>query len=127
MKRSYIFSLICFGIFLLNLGFQYLQVSLPVFFTSWLNDLLCLPVVLGICSFCINSYSKNKPVRISLFSALSLAVLYSIYFEVYLPKITERYTADIIDVLLYFTGAVLFYFSQEKQLHYSQLPSKKAA
>ncbi|WP_156877281.1 hypothetical protein [Salinimicrobium terrae] len=87
---------------------------MPYFFSSWLNDLLCLPVVLGICLFLIRKISKNEQLRISLFSAFSLAALYSIYFEIYLPEVTERYTADVVDVLLYFIGAFIFYLFQQK-------------
>lgn len=124
MKRIYIFSLICFAFFLLNLMLlRYL--SLPDFFSSYFNDLLCLPVVLGVCHYLIRSFSTNEQLRISLFSALSLAALYSVYFEVYLPDVTERYTADIFDALLYFTGSFIFYLFQEKTIQDSKKFSDK--
>lgn len=123
MKRAYIFSLICFSLFLLNLlllqNFQ-----MPQFFSSYLNDLLCLPVVLGICLLLIRRFSKNKQLKISLFSCLSLAALYSIYFEIYLPKVTQRYTADPVDALLYFIGAIVFYLLQKDYLGFKIQGSK---
>lgn len=120
MKKIYIFSLLSFSLFLLNL-FLLKFFSLPIFFTSYFNDLLCMPVILGICLFLIRKFSRNKRLQISLFSAFSLAAFYSIYFELYLPEVTVRYTADLIDVLLYFTGAFVFYqvqrfTGQEKNL-----------
>ncbi|WP_156879273.1 hypothetical protein [Salinimicrobium xinjiangense] len=56
--------------------------------------------------------TKQKELRISLFSAFSLAALYSVYFEIYLPEVTTRYTADVVDMLLYFSGALIFWLVQ---------------
>jgi len=39
-----------------------------------------------------------------------MASYYSFYFEYYLPKYNPRYTADLIDALLYFSGALTFFF-----------------
>lgn len=113
MRTIYLFSFVCFSLFLLNLLLlKFFQ--MPDFFSSYLNDLLCMPVVLGICLFVIRKFSKNEQLRISLFSAFSLAALYSVYFEVYLPEVNQRYTADLVDVLLYFSGALIFYLIQRK-------------
>lgn len=113
MKKSYLFSILCCSLFLVNL-FLLKFFFLPEFFSSYLNDLLCMPVVLGICLFLIRKFSKNEQLKISLFSAFSLAAFYSLYFELYLPEVTQRYTADVVDVLLYFTGAFAFWLVQRK-------------
>ena len=126
MNRIYGFSLLSFSIFLLNL-FLLKFFRLPPFFSYYLNDLLCLPVVLGICLCIIRKFSKNKRLQISLFSALSLAAFYSVYFEIYLPQVTERYTADIVDVLLYFLGAIAFWLVQKKGKYFRNFSNKKAA
>lgn len=113
MKNICLLFFVSFGIFLLNLFLLNLPVRLPEFFSSYLNDLLCMPVVLSICLFIIRKISKRKELIISLFSAFSLAALYSIYFEIYLPEVTERYTSDTVDVLMYFTGALIFWLVQK--------------
>lgn len=113
MKKSYLFSILCCSLFLVNL-FLLKFFFLPEFFSSHLNDLLCMPVVLGICLFLIRKFSRNEQLKISLFSAFSLAAFYSLYFELYLPEVTQRYTADVVDVLLYFTGAFAFWLVQRK-------------
>ena len=86
-----------------------------------------MPVVLGICLFLIRSFSKNEQLQISLFSGFSLAAFYSLYFELYLPEVTERYTADVLDVLLYFTGAFAFWLIQRKDKPTIISEKKKAA
>ncbi|SOC80967.1 hypothetical protein SAMN06296241_2532 [Salinimicrobium sediminis] len=113
MKKSYLFSILCCSLFLVNL-FLLKFFFLPEFFSSYLNDLLCMPVVLGICLFLIRKFSRKEQLKISLFSAFSLAAFYSLYFELYLPEVTQRYTADVVDVLLYFTGAFAFWLVQRK-------------
>lgn len=72
-----------------------------------------MPIILTICLVGVQFIKKDKFIRISLFTAFSLASFYSLYFEVILPLIMERYTADIYDVFLYFTGALVFYLLQE--------------
>lgn len=121
MKRILLLFATCLLLFLLNIFLINFCNNLPGFFTSYFNDLLCLPVVLSICLFIIKFFSKNDRVQISLFSAFSLAALYSIYFELYLPEVTGRYTSDVIDVLLYFTGAFIFWWIQK----YGYSPKKK--
>ena len=113
MKNILVLSGVSLTIFLLNLLLVNFSSNLPNFFTSYLNDLLCLPIVLSICFFVIRFFSKNKRVQISLFSAFSLAALYSVYFEIYLPEVTTRYTSDAMDGLLYFTGALIFWLVQK--------------
>ena len=83
-----------------------------------------MPVVLGICLSIIRRFSKNELLRISLFSAFSLAALYSVYFELYLPEVTARYTSDIMDVLLYFAGAIIFWFVQKIELQIKLQPKQ---
>ena len=84
-----------------------------------------MPVVLGICLFLIRKFSRKEQLKISLFSAFSLAAFYSLYFELYLPEVTQRYTADVVDVLLYFTGAFAFWMIQKLDSGTSAI--KKAA
>lgn len=112
MRKILLLFWVCFTIFMLNLLLLNLNNMLPEFFSSYLNDLLCLPIVLSICLFVIRFFSKYEQIKISLFSAFSLAALYSIYFEIYLPDVTERYTSDVVDVILYFTGAFVFWLVQ---------------
>ncbi|WP_423819611.1 hypothetical protein V5739_03215 [Salinimicrobium sp. TIG7-5_MAKvit] len=126
MKNIYLLFSICLAAFLLNMALIKLAVDLPEFFTSHLNDLLCMPIVLSICLFIIRSFSRNKGIKISLFSACSLAALYSVYFELYLPDNSTRYTSDVIDVILYFLGAFAFWLVQGMEAGRKSSAIKKA-
>lgn len=112
MKRLLTLFAVCFLLFLLNQGMQYLNFARPEFLRNHLNDFLVLPITLTICLFVTRHLHSNNGIRLPLFSCFSVAALYSVYFEYFLPLKTVRYTADPIDVSLYFAGALLFFFAQ---------------
>jgi len=71
-----------------------------------------MPIVLTICLHVVHFIKKDATLRLSLFTTLSLTALYTIYFEIYLPPIEPRYTADFLDVIMYLSGSLIFYFLQ---------------
>jgi len=81
-----------------------------------------MPVVLGICLKIAQWLKQNKDLKISILIILCLSAFYSIYFELLLPPLMPRYTADFLDVIMYFTGATSFYL-----LQYMGAGNKKAA
>ena len=89
---------------------QRLQVSLPFLVNNYGNDLLYLPLVLGAIEFLIRRLKRDSSFKLSLGFVIFLACAYSIYFEYYLPKANARYTADWIDVILYFVGGIAYFF-----------------
>jgi len=106
LKRFYLpfFSVLGLTIYMA----QKLMFPLPLFANNYLNDLLCMPIVLKLCQYAIRFIKKDKHIVIPIKISFTLTVLYAIYFELLLPKFTNRYTADFIDVILYFIG-LLFY------------------
>lgn len=93
---------------------QRFEVSMPRLINNYLNDLLCMPLVLGAVTFIIRYLKKDKTFQLSLFFVLFMAGYYSFYFEYYLPKVNVRYTSDLIDVALYFIGSIGFYYFQKR-------------
>ncbi len=94
---------------------QRLNLPLPKFVNNHANDLLCLPLVLGALTFLIRGLNKDKYFKFPLPFVLLLATYYSVYFEYYLPKVNSRYTADWIDVMLYFGSAITFFLIQKNK------------
>lgn len=88
--------------------------DLPDWVVFYLADFLVMPIVLAIALIIVRWLKKDRSIRLSLFTVFSVAAFYSVYFEWYLPEVNPRYTADIIDVFLYFGGSLLFYFLQKK-------------
>jgi hypothetical protein len=78
---------------------------------SYLDDLLAIPVILGIT---LQIYRKIHPKKDAFsFTRIQIlvAIIYvSVVFELILPRFSGTYTADIFDVFCYFVGGIYFYF-----------------
>lgn len=112
MKLVYFFFFFAVFIFLsigiLNLA----EVDMPTWITSYVNDFLCMPVILTICLKIVHYIKKDTTIRLPLLPILALTSFYAIYFEWYMPQVETRYIADWVDVIMYFGGAFLFYSLQ---------------
>lgn len=73
---------------------------------SYLDDLLCFPIVL---TLGLAMYRYFKPnYELTAWHIWPIVTIYSVYFEWYLPQTSTVYTADILDVLMYVLGALIF-------------------
>lgn len=111
---------ILYGLMAITTAIVYYRESvklyLPWYVKDYLNDLLCLPLVLGLLCVIIRYMKNDSSFEFSKPFIFCLALYYSVYFEYYLPQVNLRYTADPIDVLLYFSGGFLFYACQRNPL-----------
>ncbi|GHA40023.1 hypothetical protein GCM10007103_21830 [Salinimicrobium marinum] len=114
MNRIFISFAFFIVAFLIIQFHQFLNISLPDWILFYGKDFICLPIVLTVCLLAMQFLKKDHSIRLDLFTVLSMAAFYAFYFELYLPKVKVRYTADFTDVVMYFLGALLFYFLQEK-------------
>jgi len=112
MRILWIFFLLCCFLFLCIEFSGYFNLNLPRWIRHHLKDFLCMPVVLGICLKVAQWLKQNKNLKINILLILGLSAFYSIYFEILLPPFMPRYTADFLDVIMYFTGAASFYLLQ---------------
>lgn len=103
-----------FGVALTIYILQWQEVNLPYIIRNHLNNLLCMPVVLTTCLALLQLIKKNYHLTMPIFVITSVTLYYILFFEWYLPKVNPRYTADLIDVLLYISGTVIFYIMQNK-------------
>lgn len=72
-------------------------------------DLLAMPVALSIALWVIRrSSSEQKTYRLSWTLIASGVVIFSVLFEGLFPLLSERFTADPIDVVAYALGAAFF-------------------
>ena len=91
---------------------QKLATPLPLLVNNYLNDLLCIPLVLGALTFIIRKLKHDHLFKLPLGFIFILSSYYAVFFEYYLPRTNIRYTSDWIDVVLYFIGGMLFYLFQ---------------
>ena len=92
------------------------ELNLPDWIRFYAADLLCMPLVLIVILALLRFLYKNDNFKIPLSAIISLTAYYALFFEWLLPKISQRYTADWLDVLMYAIGAIAFYVPQKKKL-----------
>ncbi len=101
--------LLATGLYALHYGGEKAGFSVPLL-QHYLNDLLCMPLVLTLTLFLQRTFTFRDPGHVFTKHQIVLAVLYySVAFEVVLPQFLPRYTADPLDVLAYALGGWFFY------------------
>ncbi|CAN5294506.1 hypothetical protein BH23BAC2_BH23BAC2_10860 [soil metagenome] len=115
MKTLYYFFLVSLVIFFSILILGHFNILLPSWVRFYVNDFLCMPVVLTICLKVTHYLKKDSSIRLPLSLILLLTAFYSLYFEWYLPGVEPRYTGDWWDVVLYIAGSLVFFFLQFKK------------
>lgn len=113
LKWLHIYAGWSFVIFFIVFGLEKYTQTIPEIVTFYLNDFLIIPMVGLACLHGVWFLKKDYSIRLNVFMIVSLAVLFSVYFEWYLPKVSERYTADFWDVICYAAGGVVFHFLQK--------------
>ncbi|MFB9053176.1 hypothetical protein ACFFVB_08800 [Formosa undariae] len=99
-------------------GFIYLSsifnLQLPNWITYYVNDALCMPIVLSFCLIGVRLIKADQNLYLTLLPIVLLTLFYALLFEWWLPKSNPRYTADWVDVGLYALGSTTFYYYQKK-------------
>ncbi|MEB3346368.1 hypothetical protein U6A24_12900 [Aquimarina gracilis] len=90
-------------------GMQQLGFTLTAILQNYTNDFLCMPIVFYVCQYVVRFIKSDDHVQLPISLLFVVTLLYSWYFEWYLPLCHNRYTADPIDVVLYFAGMLFFY------------------
>lgn len=77
---------------------------------SYLDDILCSPIVLGFALFMQQQFTYRNPKYVLTKGMIVLFVAwYSLIFEVLLPLKASRFHSDFFDVIAYSIGAYLYY------------------
>lgn len=91
---------------------------LPKLLNNYYNDFASIPIVLSVSLWFAKRIRQNNELQFSFWQCMLFVVMYSWFFENYLPKINSRYTADMFDVLAYFLGGLSFYFWQKTAIFF---------
>ena len=92
---------------------QQTTIPLPRWINHYVNDFLCIPLVLGGIVFILRKWKKDPQFSIPFPTIVVVVLLYALYFEYYLPQHNPRYTADVWDVVLYALGGLFFYYIEK--------------
>ncbi|AKQ47707.1 hypothetical protein TH63_13165 [Rufibacter radiotolerans] len=74
----------------------------------YLDDLLCLPLLLTVTLFFMRALF-GPAVRFTNYQVAFAVVYVALAFEVFFPLFLPRYTPDLWDVVLYAIGGFIFY------------------
>ncbi|WP_148041312.1 hypothetical protein [Rufibacter immobilis] len=80
----------------------------PSWLQFYLDDLLCLPLLLTVTLFLMRLLYGPR-VRFTVYHVLFVVTYVSLVFECLLPTFMPRYTADLWDVLCYALGGGIFH------------------
>jgi hypothetical protein len=101
-------------VYALHLGLKFSQYPVNEWISSYLADVLCLPILLSYILLVLRYFKKEPLLWLNTPQIIFLFLYVSLLFEFILPKYSERYIADVYDVIAYALGAIFFYFFQKK-------------
>ena len=90
-----------------QLNHYWLHQPLPPAITSYLRDLLCLPLMLGL-ALAAHQLVYGRQARLPASWVLAAWAAVALWFEVLLPRWAPHAVADAWDVLAYGVGALIF-------------------
>jgi hypothetical protein len=94
----------------------YSWIELPNFLLYNLTDFLCLPILLTIANLLIKILFPSQCFKISVSQIVLLVLFYSVLFECILPKVSTKYTADYLDVIMYFLGGGFYWLLSRNKI-----------
>lgn len=100
--------LLCAFVYSLNV-FYLQQTFHNGFLKFYLNDLLCMPLVLVATAFLQRTLFRKPAYCLTGVQVGLASVYFSVMFEGFIPLVNARYTADFLDVICYCSGGGLFY------------------
>lgn len=94
------------------------RLNVPVnLLNDHVTDFVFVPVVAHLTLFVMRRYIlRNMSFYLPLSYLLFIAVYSSLVFEWLLPLHSPRYTADRMDVIAYFAGALFYYFIHQPRV-----------
>ncbi len=105
--KDYYFPVFVGMAILIYIAQQY-SFALPALLNNYVNDFLCMPIVLKICQYTVQRLKSDGNLQLPIGLAFTLSLFYALYFELVLPKFNTRYTTDWMDVALYGFGFLFF-------------------
>jgi len=77
---------------------------------SYIDNLLAMPIILSLWQFeQIWLFRKGPAYRLSALEIFLATIYISIISEILFPLLSEDFRGDIVDVLVYFIGSIIFY------------------
>ena len=115
MRRYPLLSLLLV-LYAVHLVLKFGRVPVPMFFSHYFADLLCMPLLLSGALLFMRWLRADGGLYLSGAMILVASLYVSLVFECVLPLFFQRYTADVWDVVMYGVGGGLFCVFQKRLL-----------
>lgn len=76
---------------------------------NYLTDFLCMPIILTICLVGVRFFKRIPQFHLNQLMIFGMTAFYAFLFEYMLPNSSSLYTADFVDVIMYFAGAIFYW------------------
>ena len=116
MMRRYPFLSLLSVLYAVHLVLKFGRVPVPMFFSHYFADLLCMPLLLCLAVLVMRWVRADTGLYLSSTMILVATLYVSLVFECVLPLFFQRYTADVWDVVMYGVGGGLFCVFQKRLL-----------
>jgi hypothetical protein len=104
----------CLALFIAHQLLQkVLNISLP-YVDSYLDPLLCMPILLYLLLIERSYFWKQKVTSLSSATIIAATVFIIVISEIFFPLYTTAFVFDEIDIALYFLGAGFYYSCMNK-------------
>ena len=103
--------LVCYGFHLI---LKFGRIPVPIFLSHYFADLLCLPLLLSVVVIGMRWVKSLPNLTLNLPMVVCAVLAVGFVFEYWLPQISQRYTADGLDLWMYGVGGGLFWVFQTK-------------
>lgn len=94
--------------------FKLNSIPAPIMISSYLADILCMPIVLSLALIFVRRVKRLPNFFFNWKHVLFAWIYFSLAFEWFLPSISNRYTADPIDMICYALGSLAFLLLQNR-------------
>ncbi|WP_123776013.1 hypothetical protein [Brumimicrobium aurantiacum] len=95
-------------IYLVYYGLKQTDIQLPIFISNYLADLLSVFLVNTFVLWCIRKVQKRPEYELSTSMVFLSVVLFSVFFEIYLPNQNTKHVADVWDILCYLISGISY-------------------
>jgi hypothetical protein len=103
--------LVCYGFHLI---LKFGRIPVPIFLSHHFADLLCMPLLLSVVVIGMRWVKSIPSLTLNLWMVVCAVLAVGFVFEYWLPQISQRYTADGLDLWMYGVGGGLFWVFQTK-------------
>jgi len=112
MLRRYPWVIGMLGCYGFHLILKFGHIPVPIFLSHYFADLLCMPLLLSVAVIGMRWVKSLPNLTLNLLMVVCAVLAVGFVFEYWLPQISNRYTADGLDLWMYGVGGGLFWVFQ---------------